>query len=139
MTVSKDTLEYAESLIQNRIDDVLLEISKWSRECADHNEEFISFKQSRSEELKLLYKRLENIQQMKTKGSKMSEIAQKLYDAWEEKWLKQGDFYEERSLAAAFKELVNQFKIDYEIEEDVEDDWVIGVKDILRISEELEK
>ena len=66
MTVTKDTLEYAESLIQNRIDDVLLEISNWSRECADHNEEFISFKQSRSEELKLLYKRLENIQQMKT-------------------------------------------------------------------------
>ena len=66
MTVTKDTLEYAESLIQNRIDEVLLEISKWSRECADHNEEFISFKQSRSEELKLLYKRLENIQQMRT-------------------------------------------------------------------------
>lgn len=68
----------------------------------------------------------------------MSEIAQKLYDAWEEEWLKQRDFYEKRSLAAALKELVNQLKIDYEIEEYVEDDWVIDVKDILRISEELE-
>lgn len=66
MIAHKDTLKHAESLIQNRIDEVLLEISKWSRECADHNEEFISFKQSRSEELKLLYKRLENIQQMRT-------------------------------------------------------------------------
>lgn len=65
MTTTKDTYEYCENLIQKEIDGVFVTISSWSRECADHNEEFISFKQKRSEELKILYKHLENIQKMK--------------------------------------------------------------------------
>lgn len=69
----------------------------------------------------------------------MIKISQKIYDAWEQEFVKEKNpFYEHRALAAAFKELVNQFKIDYGIEEDVEDDWVIDVNEISRIIEELE-
>lgn len=69
----------------------------------------------------------------------MTERAQKIYDAWEQEFVKENNFFHEhRALAAAFKELVNQFKIDYGIEEDVEDDWVIDVNEISRIIEELE-
>jgi hypothetical protein len=39
---------------------------------------------------------------------------------------------------ATLKELLTQLKIEYEIEEDVED-WCIDVNDILRIIEELEE
>jgi hypothetical protein len=66
MPTHKETYEYCENLIQKEIDGVFVTISSWSREYADHNEEFISFKQRRSEELKELYKHLENIQKMKT-------------------------------------------------------------------------
>jgi hypothetical protein len=62
----KDTYAYCEHLIQKEIDEVFATVSSWSRECADHNEEFISFKQRKSEELKNLYKHLENIQKLKT-------------------------------------------------------------------------
>ena len=66
MTTTKDTYEYAEKLINKEIDELFALISKWSRECADHNEEFIIFKYKKSEELKKLYKHLENIQALKT-------------------------------------------------------------------------
>jgi hypothetical protein len=39
---------------------------------------------------------------------------------------------------AVLREIVNHFKADYEIEEDVEDDWVISVRDIMQIVDELE-
>ena len=61
---TKETLEYAENLIQKEIDETFVTISDWSRQYADHSEVFISFKQKRSEELKDLYKHLENIQRM---------------------------------------------------------------------------
>ncbi len=66
MTTPKETYEYCEQLINREIDEVFVIVSSWSREYADHNEEFISFKQRRSEELKDLYQHLENIQKMKT-------------------------------------------------------------------------
>ena len=66
MTTPKETFEYCEQLIQKEIDEVFVTISKWGKECADHNEEFISFKERKSSELKKLYKHLENIQVMKT-------------------------------------------------------------------------
>ena len=66
MTTTKDTYEYCENLIQKEIDGVFATVSSWSREYADHNEEFISFKQRKSEELKNLYKHLDNIQKLKT-------------------------------------------------------------------------
>ena len=66
MTTPKETYEYCEQLIQKEIDEVFVTISNWGRECSDHNEEFISFKKKRSNELKDLYKHLENIQAMKT-------------------------------------------------------------------------
>jgi hypothetical protein len=65
MTTPKETYEYCEQLINKEIDEVFVTVSRWSREYADHNEEFISFKQRRSQELKDLYKHLENIQIMK--------------------------------------------------------------------------
>jgi hypothetical protein len=65
MTTLKETYEYCEQLINKEIDEVFVTVSSWSREYADHNEEFISFKQRRSQELKDLYKHLENIQIMK--------------------------------------------------------------------------
>lgn len=39
---------------------------------------------------------------------------------------------------AILLELVNWFRVAYDIEEDVDNDWVIDVKDILRIADELE-
>lgn len=65
MTSAKDTYEFCESFIQKEIDNIFVTISHWSRECADHNEEFISLKRRKSEELKNLYKHLDNIQQLK--------------------------------------------------------------------------
>lgn len=65
MTTTKDTCEICESLIQKEIDNMFVTISHWSRECADHNEEFISLKRRKSEELRKLYKHLDNIQQLK--------------------------------------------------------------------------
>lgn len=72
MPTPKETYEYCEHIIQEKIDEVFVTVSSWSRECADHNEEFISFKQKRSEEFKDLYNHLENIQKMKT--SYLSEL-----------------------------------------------------------------
>lgn len=40
---------------------------------------------------------------------------------------------------AVLREVVNQFKTEYEIENDVENDWAISVKDILRLVNELEE
>ncbi len=42
-------------------------------------------------------------------------------------------------VADFLKELILQFKEVYEIEDDVEDDWVMGVRDIKQIIWELEK
>lgn len=42
-------------------------------------------------------------------------------------------------VANVLKELITQFKEVYEIENDVEDDWVMGVRDIKQIIWELEK
>jgi hypothetical protein len=43
------------------------------------------------------------------------------------------------AVANVLKELIAQFKEVYEIEDDVEDDWVIGVKHIRQVIWELEK
>ena len=44
-----------------------------------------------------------------------------------------------KSVAELLKELINQFKNVYEIEDCVEDDWVIGVRDLQSVIMELEK
>jgi hypothetical protein len=62
--IIKDTYTYCKHLIQKEIVEVFKDISSWSREHADHNEEFISFKQRKSEELKNLYKHLDNIEKL---------------------------------------------------------------------------
>ena len=48
-------------------------------------------------------------------------------------------WYHEDCVSAILKELIIQFKEVYEIEDDVEDDWVINVRDIKELIEELEK
>ena len=45
----------------------------------------------------------------------------------------------EKSVAELLKELINQFKDEYEIEDDVEGDWVISVRDLQCIIRQLEK
>lgn len=62
----------------------------------------------------------------------MSEQSKKIYGAWEEEWLKQIDFYEQRSLAAAFRELINQMQQGTTV------GAVITCSDILELCEELE-
>ena len=44
-----------------------------------------------------------------------------------------------KCLAEVLKELIAQFKNHYVIEDDVEDDWVISVKDLQNIIEKLER
>ena len=44
-----------------------------------------------------------------------------------------------KSVAELLKELINQFKNVYEIEDCVEDDWVIGVRDLQSVIMKLEK
>jgi len=44
-----------------------------------------------------------------------------------------------KSVAELLKELINQFKDEYEIEDDVEGDWVISVGDLQNLIRTLEK
>lgn len=71
---------------------------------------------------------------LKTVFSQMTEQSQKIYDAWEDEWVKSKYFpnHEERSLAAAFKELINQLQRGTTIGP------VIMCPDILELCEELE-
>ena len=48
-------------------------------------------------------------------------------------------WYHEECVSAILNELINQFKEVYEIEDDVEDDWVINVRDIKELIWELKK
>jgi hypothetical protein len=68
----------------------------------------------------------------------MTEQTQKIYDAWGQEWLKQKKFYEKPSLAAAFRELINQYGYNnFNIDGDHGLD-VVNVRDILKVIEELE-
>lgn len=64
----------------------------------------------------------------------MTEIAKEILYAYMDK---EGSLSQPKILIHTFKELLTQLKIEYEIEEDVED-WCIDVNDILRIIEEME-
>lgn len=66
------------------------------------------------------------------------DIAQELKET-HENVLGKSVWYHEDCVSAILKELINQFKEIYEIEDDVEDDWVMGVRDIKQIIWELEK
>lgn len=59
MTSCKDTYEYCEQLIDDQLTKTLKELSKW-------DEETDPFVDKKKQELKDLYKHLENIQNMKT-------------------------------------------------------------------------
>ena len=62
----------------------------------------------------------------------MTERAQKIYDAWEQEFVKEKNpFYEHRALAAAFKELINQ------LQQGTTVGPVIMCPDILELCEEL--
>ena len=67
----------------------------------------------------------------------MTEQTQKIYDAWEDEWGKK-EFYEKHSLAAAFRELINQYGYDnFNIDGDHGLD-IVNVRDIIKVIEELE-
>jgi len=44
-----------------------------------------------------------------------------------------------KSVAELLKELINQFKDEYEIEDDVEGDWVISVRDLQELIRDLQE
>ena len=71
----------------------------------------------------------------------MTEQTQKIYDAWKDEWVKSKYFpnHEERSLAAAFRELITQYGYNnFNIDGDHGLD-VVNVRDIFKVIEELEK
>ena len=95
------------------------------------------------EELNLTQEEIQNLRenkryltayaQQKLRKMKAKQQAEKIYDVWEEEWLKSKDFYEHRALAAAFRELITQ--CGYTKDELL----VVNVRDILGIIEVLEE
>ena len=85
------------------------------------------------EELRQNKRHLTAYAQQKLRKLKAQQQAEKIYDVWEEEWLKSKDFYEHRSLAAAFRELITQ--CGYTKDELL----VVNVRDILGIIEILEE
>ena len=69
----------------------------------------------------------------KLRKLKAQQQVEKIYDVWEEEWLKSKDFYEHRSLAAAFRTLLEQ--CGYEQDGLL----VVNVRDIIGIVEILEE
>lgn len=61
-----ETLGFMENLIHKEIDEMFLEIGKWSRECADHNEEYQKQIQKFKTRYVELYSHLKNIESIKT-------------------------------------------------------------------------
>ena len=85
------------------------------------------------EELRQNKRHLTAYAQQKLRKLKAQQQAEKIYDVWEEEWLKSKDFYEHRSLAAAFRELITQ--CGYTKDELL----VVNIRDILGIIEILEE
>ena len=86
-----------------------------------------------TEELRTNKIQLSAYAQQKLRKLKAQQQAEKIYDVWEEEWLKSKDFYEHRALAAAFRELITQ--CGYTKDELL----VVNVRDILGIIEVLEE
>jgi len=61
-----ETLGFMEYLINREMDEIFLGIGKWSRECADHNEEYQKQIQKFKVRYAELYAHLKNIESMKT-------------------------------------------------------------------------
>jgi hypothetical protein len=66
----------------------------------------------------------------------MSEKAQKVHDAWEKEYRLQKPSYEHRALAAAIREIVNEFQY-YQCCED-EEDMVVDAWVLYALADELE-
>lgn len=91
------------------------------------------------EELRTNKKYLTAQAKQKIRKLKAKQQAEKIYDVWEEEWLKSKDFYEHRSLAAAFRTLLEQCGYDnFNIDGD-HGILVVNVRDILGIIEVLEE
>ena len=86
-----------------------------------------------TEELRTNKIQLSAYAQQKLRKLKAQQQAEKIYDVWEEEWLKSKDFYEHRSLAAAFRTLLEQ--CGYEQDGLL----VVNVRDIIGIVEILEE
>ena len=85
------------------------------------------------EELRTNKRYLTAYAQQKLRKLKAQQQVEKIYDVWEEEWLKSKDFYEHRSLAAAFRTLLEQ--CGYEQDGLL----VVNVRDIIGIVEILEE
>ena len=70
----------------------------------------------------------------------MTERAKKIYRAWEDKWVETYKFpnQEERSLAAAIREIVNEFQYYQCCEEEGVEDMVVDARVLYELANELE-
>ena len=70
----------------------------------------------------------------------MTERAKKIYRAWEDKWVETYKFpnQEESSLAAAIREIVNEFQYYQCCEEEGVEDMVVDARVLYELADELE-
>ena len=70
----------------------------------------------------------------------MTERAKKIYRAWEDKWVETYKFpnQEESSLAAAIREIVNEFQYYQCCEEECVEDMVVDARVLYELADELE-
>ena len=70
----------------------------------------------------------------------MTERAKKIYRAWEDKWVETYKFpnQEESSLAAAIREIVNEFQYYQCCEEEGVEDMVVDARVLYELANELE-
>jgi len=68
----------------------------------------------------------------------MTERAKKIYRAWEDEYYLEKDFYEPRALAAAIREIVNEFQYYQCCEEEGVEDMVVDARVLYELADELE-
>ena len=71
----------------------------------------------------------------------MTERAKRIYRAWEDKWVESNKFpnHEEFSLAAAIREIVNEFQYYQCCEEEGVEDMVVDARVLYELANELEE
>ena len=69
----------------------------------------------------------------------MTYRAEQIYDAWEEEYCLEKDFYEHRALAAAIREIVNEFQYYQCCEEEGVEDMVVDARVLYDLANELEE
>ena len=71
----------------------------------------------------------------------MTERTKRIYRAWEDKWVESNKFpnHEELSLAAAIREIVNEFQYYQCCEEEGVEDMVVDARVLYELADELEE